>query len=163
MQHSNDWEEHLTHIRSILQRLREAGLTVKPRKCQLAMGKCSYLGHIVGDGIIQPEKSKLEAVKNYPTPTTKKRVRVFLGLTGYYRKFIPAYANLAVTLTDLTRKSAPTRVRWTSECEKAFQSLKEALCSRPILRSPDLDKEFILQTDASDRGVGAVLSQFDID
>ena len=85
--HSNDWEEHLTHIRSIQQSLREAGLTVKPRKCQLAMGKCSYLGHIVGDGIIQPEKSKLEAVKNYPTPTTKKRVRAFLGLTGYYRKF----------------------------------------------------------------------------
>ena len=161
--HSNDWEEHLTHIRSILQRLREAGLTVKPRKCQLAMGKCSYLGHIVGDGIIQPEKSKLEAVKNYPTPTTKKRVRAFLGLTGYYRKFIPAYANLAVTLTDLTRKSAPTRVRWTSEREKAFQSLKEALCSRPILRSPNLDKEFILQTDASNQGVGAVLSQFEID
>ena len=90
-------------------------------------------------------------------------MRAFLGLTGYYHKFIPSYADLAVTLTDLTRKSAQNRVRWTSECEEAFQSLKKALCSKPILRSPALDKQFILQTDASDRGVGAVLSQEDIE
>ena len=110
---------------------------------------------------MQPEQSKLEAVKDYPTPTSKKQVRTFLGLTGYYRKFIPAYADLAATLTDLTRKSTPNRAHWTEECNRASLSLKEALCSQPILRSPDFDRVFTLQTDASDRGVGAVLSQTD--
>ena len=103
---------------------------------------------------------KSQAVRKYPTPRTKKQVRAFLGLTGYYRKFIPSYADLATTLTDLTKKQAPNRTCWTPECEKAFVALKEVLCAQPILRSPDFDREFVLQTDASDRGVGAVLSQY---
>ncbi|ETW93809.1 MAG: hypothetical protein ETSY2_50775 [Candidatus Entotheonella gemina] len=102
-------------------------------------------------------------MKDFPTPATKRQVRAFLGLTGYYRKFIADYAELAVELTDLTKKDAPSRVRWTAACEKAFQALKDKLCSAPVLRSPNFDKQFILQTDASDRGVGAVLSQYDDD
>ena len=160
---SVSWEDHIRHIRSVLLKFREAGLTTKPKKCQLAMSQCTYLGHVVGNGEVQPEESKVEAVRNYPTPKTKKQVRAFLGLTGYYRKFIPTYADLAVSLTDLIKKNAPHRVCWTRECEDAFLALKDALCSQPILRSPDFDKKFILQTDASDRGVGAVLSQFDDD
>ena len=125
------------------------------------MKQCSYLGHIVGNSEVRPEEPKLQAVRDFPTPTTKKLVRAFLGLTGYYRKFIPGYSEVAAPLTDLTRKSVPTRVRWESECEKSFQWLKDKLCTEPLLRSPDFMKEFIQQTDASERGIGAVLSQCD--
>ena len=103
------------------------------------------------------------AVRDFPTPTTKKRVRAFLGLTGYYRKFILNYSDTATPLSELTRKAEPSRVRWSEECERAFHKFKTRLCSEPILRSADFDKEFILQTDASEKGIGAVLSQYDDD
>ena len=111
--------------------------------------------------MVHPEADKLQAVRQFPVPSTKKQVRSFLGLTGYYRRFIPDYASIAVPLTELTRKSAPTLVKWDSECNRAFEKLKELLCSKPVLWSPDFTREFVLQTDASDFGVGAVLSQFD--
>ena len=100
-------------------------------------------------------------VQNYPVPKTKKQVRGFLGLTGYYRKFIPNYAEKAAPLTDLTKKALPDKVNWKEDCERSFKTLKAALCQQPILKSPNFDKKFILQTDASDIGVGAVLSQLD--
>ena len=159
--HSSSWEEHLAHLRAVFERLRATGLTAKPRKCQFAMAQCVYLGHVVGNGLICPEQSKVEAVKAFPVPETKKQVRSFLGLTGYYRKFIPNYAQIATPLTDLTRKNSATHVKWTSACSEAFTALKQFLCSAPVLRSPDFTREFVLQTDASDRGVGAVLSQLD--
>ena len=151
--HSNSWEEHVTHLRRVLQRLREAGLTVKQKKCQLAMSHCSYLGHVVGEGLLRPELSKVEAVKQFQVPTTKTAVRTFLGLTGYYRKFIPGYAELAVSLTDLTRKNASNKVKWSEECDGAFSRLKESLCCEPVLRCPNFSLPFILQTDASGRAV----------
>ena len=83
---------------------------------------------------MQPELSKVDAVKQFQVPTTKSAVRTFLGLTGYYRKFIPGYAELAAPLTDLTRKNAPSIVRWTERCDDSFNRLKECLCSEPILR-----------------------------
>ena len=158
---STTWEDHLKAVRSVLGRLRQAGLTAKPRKCQFGMKECTYLGHVVGGGVVKPHVSKLEAVASFPVPKTKKEVRTFLGLSGYYRKFIPGYAGIAIPLTDLTRKSAPTTVCWTEECEKAFSQLKALLCSEPVLRSPDFSRDFVLQTDASERGVGAVLAQID--
>ena len=161
--HSDTWEEHLSHVRLVLQRLREAGLTVKARKCQFGMEQCLYLGHIVGNGMVRPEMSKVEAISAFATPRTKKEVRVFLGLTGYYRKFIPDFAAIAAPLTDLTRKTAPNIVNWSQDCEEAFVELKARMCSSPVLRSPDFAKPFIVQTDASERGVGAVLSQLDAD
>ena len=108
---------------------------------------------------MQPEVGKVEAVQRWPVPETKKQVRAFLGLTGYYRKFIPQYASIAAPLMDLTKKFAQTHIAWTEECDCAFKQLNSLLCSSPILYKPDLGKEFVLQTDASDRGVGAVLSQ----
>lgn len=161
--YSMTWNNHLEHIRAILNKLRKAGLTLKPSKCQFAMDHCSYLGHVVGNGEVRPEISKIEAVATFPTPTTKKQVRAFLGLTGYYRKFIPNFADLASVLTDLTKKDSPNRIKWNDVCNTAFETLKSKLCSQPILRSPDFEREFILQTDASNRGVGAVLSQQDQD
>ena len=159
--HSTTWEDHIRHLRDVLQKLREAGLTVKPKKCQFALHSCSYLGHVVGNGEVHPEDSKIQGVLNFSTPTTKKQVRSFLGLTGYYRKFIADFATLSAPLSDLTKKSAPNRVKWSAETDKAFNVLKKQLCSSPVLKSPDFQKEFILQTDASDRGLGAVLSQYD--
>ncbi|KAL5467240.1 hypothetical protein EMCRGX_G031440 [Ephydatia muelleri] len=132
--------EPLSHLRRVLQKLREAGLTVK-QKCQLAMSHCSYLGHVVGEGLVQPELSKVDAVKQFQVPTTKSAVRTFLGLTGYYRKFIPGYAELAAPLTDLTRKNAPSIVRWTERCDDSFNRLKECLCKHRSLEWLDRLKE----------------------
>ena len=159
--HSNSWSDHLSHLQQVFDRIRKAKLTVKQRKCQFAMEKCNYLGHIVGSGQVQPDPSKLEAVKTFTIPKSKKEVRVFLGLTGYYRKFINNYSSLAAPLSDLTRKDIPNKIPWSDSCDKAFNTLKQILCSNPVLKTSDFSKPFILQTDASNRGVGAILSQID--
>lgn len=143
------------------ERLKGAGLTAKPSKCGFGLTACTYLGHVVGSGVVRPEPSKVHAVLAFPIPVTKTHVRAFLGLTGYYRRFIPNFASLAAPLSDLTKKSAPMQVEWDHQCNKAFEDLKNCLCSSPVLQSPDFEKQFILQTDASDRGLGAVLSQRD--
>ena len=160
--HSATCEEHLTQIQTVLQRLQSAGLTAKPRKSQLGMSRCVYvyLGYVVGSGLVQP-KSKVQGVESFPTPTTKKQIRCFLGMTGYYRTFIQDYASIAAPLTDLPKNAAPNQVVWTEKCEGSFQELKNLLCVEPVQQSPDFTKEFLLQTDASDVGVGAVLSQLD--
>ena len=110
-------------------------------------------------GTQRPDQSKLEAVKDFKQPETKKDVRAFLGLTGYYRTFILGCASRAAALTDLTRKREPSNLTWTPECTAAFQDLKDALCSQPVLSNPDLKRPFVLQVDASDVGLGAVMSQ----
>ena len=159
--YSTTWEDHLHHLQSVLLKLRKAGLTAKPSKCQYGMQQCVYLGFIVGGGVLQPEVDKLQAIQQLPIPQTKRDVRAFLGITGYYRKFIADYATVAAPLTDLTKKNVPNKVVWTTQCAQAWKHLKDVLCSSPVLRSPDFSSQFILQTDASDRGVGAVLSQRD--
>ena len=146
-------------MREVLERLRKAGLTAKPTKCKFAMFEVLYLGHIVGGGTVKPAMDKVYAVKNFPHPTNKTDIRSFLGLTGYYRKFIPQFSEVASPLSDLTKKGRPLDVIWTPDCENAFILLKKALCSEPILRSPNFERSFILQTDASNKGIGAVLSQ----
>ena len=125
------------------------------------MTQCGYLGYHVGGGLVQVDRAKVEAVETFAVPNTKKDVRSFLGLAGYYSKFIPNYASTAAPLTDLTRKNSPAHVHWTGECSLAFGKLKTALSTAPVLQAPDMQKEFVLQTDASDRSVGAVLSQRD--
>ena len=159
--HSSTWGEHINHLGSILQKLKEAGFTVQPKKCQFGMDRCSYLGHVVGNGEARPEETKIQAVECFPLLKTKKRVRAFLGLTGYYRKFVPDYADIATPLSDLTKNKEPNAIKWTEECEQAFTRFKKALCSEPVMRSPNFSRTFVLQTDASDRGIGAILSQCD--
>ena len=107
---SGSWEDNLIYLIETFKRLRRAGLTAKPSMCQFVMCQCTYLGHVVGNGLICPETTKVEAVQTFPTPGLKTDVRAFLGLTGYYRKFIPGYATVSSVLSDLTRKSAPNRV-----------------------------------------------------
>ena len=159
--YSSTWSDHLQHICLILKKLQEAGLTVKLRKCQFGMQQCTYLGFIVGSGLLKPEIDKLQAIKQLPIPKTKHDVRTFLGITGYYRKFIANYATVAAPLTDSTKKNSPNQVIWTDCCAQAWQTLKDELCSSPVLKSPDFTAQYILQTDASNQGVGAVLSQRD--
>lgn len=106
---SESWETHLTHLRMVLEQLRQAGLTAKARKCKFAATECVYLGHIVGSGVVKPEKDKTVAVRQFSTPETKE-VHSFLGLTGYYRRFIENYSAIAVPLTDLTKKNSPHKV-----------------------------------------------------
>ena len=144
--YSSTWRGHIEHLRTILQRIKDAKMTVKLAKCQFGMKECVYLGHVVGNGTVRPETNKIEVVESFP-------------LTGYYRRFIPNYATIALALTDLTRRTSPNVVQWSEECTTAFETLKRCLCYDPVLKSPDFTQPFVLQTDASDRGAGAVLSQ----
>lgn len=156
---SQSWEEHRVHLQQVLQRIRGAGLTINPHKCAVARREVEYLGYIIGFGRIRPQLGKLEAIHAFPVPTTKRKLRGFLGLVGWYRKFVPHFADRAVVLNDLTKASAPNKVRWTEECERAFRDLKDAICTQSVLHSPDFEKPFTLQTDASGVGLGAVLLQ----
>lgn len=158
---SKTWQEHLEHIREVFARLRAAGLKAKPRKCFFGMFECDYLGHTVGRSKVRPDDIKINAIRNFQTPRTKKDVRAFVGLTGYYRRFIPQFAALSARMTDLTKKDLHNKVTWTAQLEEDFRKLKELLTVKPILQCPDYDQPFLLQTDASERGIGAVLSQRD--
>ncbi|KAL3999724.1 growth arrest and DNA-damage-inducible protein [Sarotherodon galilaeus] len=157
--YSQSWEEHVIHLQKVLHSIRMAGLTINPKKCSIAKREVEYLGFVVGSGKIKPQVGKIEAIQSFPVPTTKRKVRGFLGLVGWYRKFIPSFAERSTALNDLTKGSAPNKVRWTEDCEQAFRDLKEAVCTHPVLHSPDFNKPFILQTDASGVGLGAVLQQ----
>jgi hypothetical protein len=156
---SCSWGEHMEHLSSVFTTLHKAGLTIKPSKCSFGFDRTLYLGHIIGGGDIRPDPQKVEAVVNFQRPITKRDVRSFLGLIGYYRKFLKDFSNKAAPLTALTKKGQPDRVNWSEECEASFRVLKQHMVCAPVLYVADPQKPFVLQTDASDMGLGAVLSQ----
>ena len=147
-------QEHLNNMREVFQRLQEAGLKLKPLKCFLFQEEVHFLGHIVSQKGIATNP---EAVKNWPTPRNSREVQQFLGLCNYYRRFIQSYASVAKPLYQLTEKNK--EFRWTESCEEAFTELKNKLATAPVLAFPYFSKEFILDTDASNVGIDAVLSQ----
>jgi hypothetical protein len=151
------FEEHLLKLRKVFQRFREACLKLHPEKCQLLQKEIRYLGHIVSPEGISTDPEKLKAVREWPTPKNKHEIRRFLGLCTYYRRFIPEFANIAKPPTKLTALKQP--LQWTSEVEAAFKTLKGALCTAAILASPQPGERFIMDTDASNVGIGGVLSQ----
>jgi hypothetical protein len=158
--YTHTWDEHVKVLRELVSKLHSANLSVRPTKCSIGYASLECLGHKVsGLGQLQPQPDKLEAIRDARRPETKKQVRSFLGLVGFYRKFIPNFSVIAGPLTDLTRKGEPNKVSWGACQEKAFNALKHKLVSAPILNLPDLDKPFVLRTDASDTGLGAVLLQ----
>ena len=157
--YSSSWEEHLQHLQDVLQRIEAAGLTINPAKCAVAKRETEYLGYVIGGGVIKPQVQKLEAIQKCPLPQTKTQVRSFLGMAGWYRRFVPNFSVRAAALTDLTRKSCPVQVQWSEEARMAFQDIQTALCNEPVLYCPNFDQQFVLQTDASNTGVGAVLLQ----
>jgi hypothetical protein len=137
--------------------MRDAGLKIAPKKCFLFQTKVTILGHVVTTEGILPDPSKLDAIETWTTPTNVKEVRSWLGTCSYYRRFIKDFSKIARPLHRLTEKNVI--FKWTQECEDSFNILKHALTSSPILIYPCLEKEFILDTDASGTGTGAVLSQ----
>ena len=158
---SQTWRDHLNHVREVLCRLQQANLKAKPSKCHFGQAGIVYLGHDVGCGTIRPLSAKIEAISVYPKPDNKKQIRAFLGLCGYYRKFCPNFSELSAPLSDLTSKKLPNKVKWTPETEQAFFSLKQALSTAPVLHLPDYQRLFIVQVDACERGLGAILCQRD--
>ena len=154
--HSETWEEHLRHLREVFRRLQEAQLTIQLRKCHFRGHECTYL---IGQGGVRPEQSKIRAIQEMQRPQTKKQVRSFLGMVGYYRRFLPHFATKAEPLTALTKKGLPEKVAWTETTERAFKILKKDLVQSVKLKNPDFSQTFLLQTDASNVGIGAVLSQ----
>lgn len=154
---SSTVEEHLRRLKVVLQKLREANLKLKPRKCKFFRKELKYLGHIVSRHGVAMDPEKQRAIKDYPRPKNVKDVRSFLGLTGFYRRFIDGYSDKAKPLTLLQKKGAD--FVWTPEAEAAFKTLKEALQTGPILKYPDFAKHFVVATDASNVGIGSVLAQ----
>ena len=156
---SKTFNEHLSDLRQVFTRLRQANLRLKPKKCSLLHDEVCYLGHVISKQGIKPDPQKTEKIRMYPTPTDVTRVRQFLGLASYYRRFVPGFARIASPLHALTKKGVP--FCWTTACEAAFCQLKELLCQAPVLAYPQFgpDKNFVLETDASGAGLGAVLSQ----
>lgn len=156
---SEMWGDHVRHIKDVLQRIQKAGLVISADKCHVAKTEVEYLGYIIGGEVIRPQVSKVEALAAYPPPATKRKVKSFLGLAGWYCRFIPNFSARSAVLSDLTHKSSPTKVRGTPECEAAFVDLKNCLCNDPVLQCPDFTCPFTVQTDASGVGLGAVLLQ----
>lgn len=148
---------HLIALRKVFERLREINLKLKPEKCIFGSRSVKVLGHKVSDQGITADENKLLSVKDFPIPKTVKHIRKFLGLSNYYRKFIPKYAEIAKPLLELTKKYV--KFKWTESEKVAFETLKEKLMSAPVLRhfDPDLDTELII--DASDYGISAILAQ----
>ena len=157
--YSDSWEDHIRTLKELFGRLRKARITARPTKCLLGASRMQFLGHQVGGDIITPSRDNLEKVRNTPRPTTKKQVRSFLGLVGYYRDHIPAFAEISAPLTDLLKKGKAEHIQWNEAQESAYSLLKEYLLQEPVLKLPDLSKPFVLRTDASGVGVVAVLLQ----
>ena len=158
--HSTTAEQHRDHLRQVFQRLHEAGLTLKGKKCHIAMSEVHYLGHVFSGAGMTPNVQKIKAVQDWPTPTTVKEVRRFLGLASYYRRYIQHFADISKPLNSLTWKDVS--FEWSDQCAAAFHELKSKLITAPILTYPQFyhnASQFVLQTDASAIGLGAVLEQ----
>ena len=162
---SSDMEEHLGHVGKVLKRLDEAGLRLRPGKCAFAQQEIDYLGYTLSALGVRPNNKKVQAIQEFPRPTSAKAVKSFLGIVNFYRRHVKNMAAIARPLTALTRKDKTTGntvvFEWNAECEEAFLTLKSMLVTAPVLIPPDLSKEFFLWTDASARGFGAVLEQKD--
>lgn len=163
---SHDFEDHCTKLDRVFGRLREHGLKLKPRKCFLLKAEVKFLGHIVSAAGVQVDTDKIKALKDWPVPRTVKEVRQVIGFMSYYRRFVPHFAQVAQPLHALMgkakkgfAKAQPSPFQWTAECQAAFDELRERLMAPPVLAYPDLQLPFIVTTDGSHLGVGAVLSQ----
>ena len=153
----SDFESALHNLELVLNRIAEYGLQLKSTKCNLFRTSVPFLGHIVGRAGLECDSNKLSAVANWIPPTTTKCVHEFLGFTGYYRRFVPDYSTVAQALVHLLGKDC--KFKWTTACQDAFEALRALLIKAPMLAFPKEDLPYIVDTDASDYGIGGVLSQ----
>ena len=151
--------EHRQNLQMVFACLSEAGLKLKLAKCALFRAEVQFLGHLVSREGIQADPSNVERVSKWPTPTTTRDVQQFLGFASYYRRFVQDFATIAKPLHHLTEDGAP--FLWTEECQSAFEKLRHLLTTTPMLAYPDFNWPFILDTDTSGVGIGAILSQVD--
>lgn len=159
---SRTFEEHVKHVQAVFQRLREHSLSISLKKCQFAVNEVKFLGHIVKEGTLRPNPDKVRAVQEMTIPTNRKSLQSFLGLVNYYRQFIPHFSQIAAPLHRLAASPKSGIIKpfeWTAEHTEAFNTLRTLLSTAPVLLCPDFSRPFIVQTDASDVALGAVLSQ----
>ncbi|MES9880089.1 MAG: reverse transcriptase domain-containing protein [Sedimenticola sp.] len=154
---ADSFEQHIHRLSEVLTRLENAGLKLSPSKCKLFRKSVGFLGHIVSEDGVSTDPTKIDVVQQWPTPRSVHDVRSFLGLCSYYRRFVKGFATIAKPLHRLTEKQTP--FSWTDECQSSFDTLKQALTTSPVLCYPSIRENFILDTDASGVGIGAVLSQ----
>jgi len=156
---SKNLEEHHNHVRMVLQKLIENNLYVKLSKCEFDQEKVEFLGYVLSGKGISTDPKKIAAIKEWPVPKNIKDVQRFVGLCNYYRRFVKNFSNIAKPLHNLTKNNV--KFIWDNKCEQAFNELKTRLTTAPILRFPDPQKQFIVECDASNFAIGAVLSQYD--
>ena len=154
---SKTWDDHLVHIASVLEALKEAGLTANPKKCKWGGHAIEFLGHWVGAGSMTIPSHKVEALVNYQKPQTKRGLRAFIGSVSFYRRNINQLARHTAVLTPMTTKQAPQRLEWTAEGECAFKFICDFFCTTPVLCIPVESDIFSIVMDASGRGIGGVL------
>jgi len=155
--YSNSLEEHHEHVKKVLKKLLENDLYIKLEKCEFDVTETTFLGYILSKDGLKVDPEKVKAILDWPVPSNVKEIQSFIGLCNYYRIFIKDFAKIARPLHKLTRKNVP--FLWGSDQQKSFDKLKELFTSAPILRNPDSNKPFIVETDASNFAVGAILSQ----
>ena len=154
---SSNIEEHFRRLDEVFSRLNQAGLKLKPSKCHLFKHEVLFLGHIVGEQGIKPNPDLVSSIKEWKSPKSTKQVQQFLGLANYYRRFIQNFSEIAAPLSQLTKKE--TVFKWTAQCQESMDTIKHKLCEPPILAYPEHGSPYILDTDASNTGVGGILSQ----
>ncbi|XP_073057376.1 uncharacterized protein [Primulina eburnea] len=150
------WKDHVKHVEVVLTLLQQHKFVLNQKKCQFGLEQVEYLGHIITAQGVAMDRNKIESVVHWPQPQNTKGVRAFLGLTGYYRKFIKDYGKIARPLTEQLKKN---QFGWEEKAQGAFERLKQAMVTAPVLRMPDFSKEFVIECDASGMGIGAVLNQ----
>ena len=155
---SGSWEVHVRHLKTLFGVLREAGLTCRKSKCMFGKRRLEFLGHVVGDGVMSVPRVRVKALEEHPVPRSRKQLRAFLGLIGYYRRFVRDFHEWSSLLTPHTAKTSPGEVQWTSSMLEAFRKLCISLCNHVCLCVPCKEDEFCVECDASASGVGAVLS-----
>ena len=155
--YSRTLAEHIDHLSQVMSCLRQDSWKLKLSKCSFAQRSVAYLGHVLSADGVATDPSKVQAIKDWPRPTTVHALRGFLGFAGYYRKFVQHFGIIAQPLTELLKKDAP--FVWTSSQQETFTALQSALSTAPVLTHPDFQRPFHIDTDASGVGIGAALHQ----
>ena len=156
---SQIWEEHLHHIRQVLQTLRQHKLCANLEKCTFGKTQVQYLGYIIDERGVHVDPAKIQVIRDWPAPTTITELCSFLGLANFYRRFMLGFSHITWPLSQVTNGGAREKKFWSKPQQNAFTELKNRLCSALVLTLPDLQQPFEIETDASDYAIGAVLTQ----